>query len=84
MADTGKIVVEGFSAGAIKYVVLEGYAPNPAAPLTANLITMGFGTPGGRLVLDGFWPNAVGGGGSSGGCIFGGAVITGYDDWRYT
>lgn len=73
MADTGKIVVEGFGAGAIKYVVLDGYNTNPAAPLTANLITMGFGTPGGRLVLDGF--SAVAG--ASGGAfyIFGETVI---------
>lgn len=58
MADTGKIVVEGFGAGAIEYVVLEGFNPNPVA-LTANIVDMGFGSPGGRLVLDGFWPNAV-------------------------
>ena len=57
MADTGKIVVEGFGAGAIEYVVLEGFNPNPVA-LAANVVDMGFGTPGGRLVLEGFWPNA--------------------------
>lgn len=71
MADTGLIVTEGFLAGAVKYVVLEGFNPNPAV-LTANVIDMGFGTPGGRLVLDGFWPNSA----SSGAFwIFGDTVI---------
>lgn len=75
MADTGRIVTEGFGAGAIKYVLLEGYSPNPAAPPTANIIDMGFGTPGGRLVLDGFWPAAGSGGEAGAFWLFGETVI---------
>jgi hypothetical protein len=43
VADTGKIAVEGFSAGAIKYVVLQGFVPNPSGTVNACLVTLGFG-----------------------------------------
>lgn len=70
MADTGHLVSDGFGAGAIAYVVLEGLNPDP---VTANVINMGFGTPGGRLVLDGFHPGAAGASGAF--YIFGETVI---------
>ncbi len=77
MADTGKIATSGFGAGAIKYVVLDGFIPNPGGSIVnACLVTMGFGASNAhKIPLLGL----VGGTSSSGGgfCMFGGAIITG-------
>jgi hypothetical protein len=74
VADTGKIATEGYSAGAIKYVVLEGFVPNPSAIVNANLITMGFGAATAfDLVLDGLVANPAVGSGAF--YIFGDTVI---------
>jgi hypothetical protein len=43
MADTGKIATEGFGAGAIKYVVLQGFNTNVIGTVNACIVTMGFG-----------------------------------------
>ena len=86
MADVGHLVIDGFKAGAIAYVVLDGFAPNPSATtVAAGLVTMGYGTPNAhKLFLDGFAANPsgiVGGTGSF--SIFGGSIITGtgQDGW---
>lgn len=83
MADTGKLAAEGYGAGALKYMVLDGFSPNPVGPLVACLASMGMGAASihARFALDGFAANPGSGGGGSGatgGCIFGGAVITGW------
>lgn len=87
MADTGKIATGGFGAGAITYVALGGFAPNPGGVggVNACLVTMGFGAAtDANLTLLGFAANpgaapAVGGAGS----ILGGAILTGAprDGW---
>jgi hypothetical protein len=58
MADTGHIAIEGFKAGAIKYVVLEGFVPNPLSfTLNACIVTMGFGIANThKVALLGFVP----------------------------
>jgi hypothetical protein len=33
--DTGKLAIQGYSAGAIKYVLLDGFVPHPITPGTA-------------------------------------------------
>ncbi len=67
MADTGKIATEGYSAGAIKYVVLDGFIPNPGGGggiVNACLATFGFGTANThKFALDGFVANPSGVGG---------------------
>ena len=56
--DTGKLAISGFSAGAIKYTLLDGFVPNPAPLVNACLVTMGYGTANThKLVLDGFVAN---------------------------
>ncbi len=79
MADIGKITTDGFGAGAIQYVVLGGFVPNPGSGIVdAGLVTHGFGTANAhRPVLFGFVANPGGGGGASGFCIFGGAIVAG-------
>lgn len=75
MADTGKIAIEGFSAGAIKYVVLQGFNTNVTGTVNACLVTLGFGVSNAhKIALIGF----VGASSpSSAGAypIFGGTVI---------
>lgn len=58
MPDTGKIAVRGYGAGAIKYVALRGFVPNPAAIVSACLATRGFGTANThKVALRGFVAN---------------------------
>lgn len=75
MADTGKIATVGFGAGAIKYVVLEGFLSS-AGVVVACLATFGFGTANThKIPMLGF----VGGGStpvSGAYCIFGGSILT--------
>lgn len=56
MPDTGKIAIGGFSAGAIKYVALDGFIPNPSGTtLNACIVSGGFGNANThKLVIDGF------------------------------
>jgi hypothetical protein len=78
MADTGKIAIEGFSAGAIKYVVLQGFVPNPAGPsaLQACLATLGFGTANAhKVALLGFVGSAAPPSAAGAYPVFGGTVI---------
>lgn len=42
MATTGHVPALGFHAGAIKYVVLFGFSPNPTAPGPGNDRTLNF------------------------------------------
>lgn len=79
MPDTGKLVTGGLHAGAIKYLVLDGLIPNPAATsLQACLVTGGLGIANlHKLLLDGLVCNPGGGGISSGGFpVFGGSIIS--------
>jgi hypothetical protein len=76
--DTGKVAVRGYGAGAIKYVALRGYVPNPpTTTLVACLATRGFGIANThRKALRGFVANPGGGGGGTGVFyIFGGAWL---------
>ncbi len=68
MADTGKIARGGYGAGAIKYVVLDGFIPNPSGGIVnACLATFGFGTANThKLALDGFTANPISGGTGAG------------------
>lgn len=81
MADTGHLVIGGFKAGAIEYVTLDGFVPNPSAEtLVACVVSEGFGLTAfddGRLLLDGFVTNPAspGGGGSGAFYVFGDAVV---------
>lgn len=44
MADTGHIAIHGFKAGAIKYVVLHGFNPNPtSSTLIKCVASRGYG-----------------------------------------
>jgi hypothetical protein len=76
MADTGKLAAEGYTAGAIKYMLLDGFNPNPTAALQACLASEGYGAVNAHLLLlDGF---AVGSAPPASGkvyAIFGGDVI---------
>lgn len=78
MADTGHIAIEGFKAGAIKYVVIEGFnLGGSAPPLNACVISEGFGVANThKIVLDGFCTNPSSGGGGTF-SIFGGYVLNG-------
>ena len=76
MADTGKIATEGFGAGAIKYVVLQGFNTNVTGTVNACLVTLGFGVANThKIALLGFV--GAGAGPTSAGAfpIFGGTVI---------
>lgn len=73
MADTGKIATGGFGAGAIKYVVLDGFVPSPATLVNACIVTMGFGAANThKIALDGFVANPPASGAF---WVFGDAVI---------
>ncbi len=55
MADTGKIATEGYGAGAIKYVALEGFNTNITGNVNACIVTMGFGVSNAhKIALLGF------------------------------
>ncbi len=55
MADTGKIATEGYGAGAIKYVALEGFNTNVTGSVNACIVTMGFGVANAhKIALIGF------------------------------
>lgn len=76
MADTGKLAIEGYSAGAIKYMVLDGLVPSTSGPLSACLASEGYGQSAmtrGRVLLDGFVTNPSSGSGAY--YIFGDAVV---------
>lgn len=76
MADIGHIVIDGFKAGAIKYVVLDGYQTATAGPLIPCLASEGYGVNAsllGRVLLDGFTTNPASGGGAF--YVFGDSVV---------
>lgn len=76
MADTGKIATEGFGAGAIKYVVLEGFNTNAGGTVNACLVTLGFGVANiHKIALLGFVPNGSSPSSSGAFYIFGDAVV---------
>ncbi len=76
MADTGKIATEGFSAGAIKYVVLQGFNTNITGTVNACLVTLGFGlSDAHKVALLGFVGAGSGPATSGAFPIFGGTVI---------
>ncbi len=76
MADTGKIAIEGFSAGAIKYVVLQGFNTNVTGTVNACLVTLGFGLANThKIALLGFVGSSVGPTTTGAFPIFGGTVI---------
>lgn len=78
MADTGKLAVEGFSAGAIKYVTLLGFIPTGpiGSTLVPCLVSMGFGNNAiPKITLHGFAANPAPPPGGGAFYLFGESVV---------